>query len=509
MKCNFRGPVGLAVGLLALAGIAAAGVPHQMHYQGHLTDSGGAPLDTTVSMTFTIYDDSSVSGTVWWTETQPNVTVSNGLFSVLLGSQNGIPDTVFRDTTRWLGIQIGFDPEIAPRTKLVTVPYAFRVATVGGATGGVISGDVSIQSDLAVSGKATIGPDHASTGTYAFVAGSGNNASGEGSTISGGYENTASGTYSPVVGGGRYNTASGRSSTVSGGYGDTASADYATVGGGLGNSASNEDATVGGGSYNVASGPGATIGGGAWNVASGSGATVSGGVQDTASGSASNVCGGNGNHASGLRNTVLGGYKNSNAGEYCVVLGGLYDTLTSDARHSLAFGQSVYVDGWRRIVFFHGGESGRIGLNRDDRDSILYPIHVGTDGGSGNGAYLTWGGTWTNGSSRSFKENFQPLDSEDLLAKISGLPVEAWQYKDSDERHIGPVSEDFAEAFDVGTLRNGTRDERYLSPGDVAGVALAGVKELIQENEELRQTIQELRQRISKLEGAGASKGGK
>ena len=96
------------------------------------------------------------------------------------------------------------------------------------------------------------------------------------------------------------------------------------------------------------------------------------------------------------------------------------------------------------------------------------------------------------------------------LDVISGLPVEAWQYKDSDERHIGPVSEDFVGAFDVGTVRSdGTRDNKYLSPGDVAGVALAGVKELIQENRELKQIIQELRQRIAKLEGARASKGGK
>jgi hypothetical protein len=140
---------------------------------------------------------------------------------------------------------------------------------------------------------------------------------------------------------------------------------------------------------------------------------------------------------------------------------------------------------------------------------------VGTDGTNGNGAHLTAGGNWTNGSSRTFKENFESLDSQELLAKISGLPVEAWQYKDSDERHIGPVSEDFVEVFDVGTVRrDGSRDNYYLSPGDVAGVALAGVKELNQQdqelrkevwrvaeqNEELRKMVEELTQRIAEFE---------
>ena len=90
------------------------------------------------------------------------------------------------------------------------------------------------------------------------------------------------------------------------------------------------------------------------------------------------------------------------------------------------------------------------------------------------------------------------------------MPVETWNYRGTDERYIEPVAEDFVEAFDVGTVReNGTRDNQYLSPGDVAGVALAGVKELAQQNQELRQIMGELRHRIAELEGAKAPRGGK
>ncbi|MGB2979975.1 MAG: hypothetical protein WBC77_01875, partial [Candidatus Zixiibacteriota bacterium] len=76
----------------------------------------------------------------------------------------------------------------------------------------------------------------------------------------------------------------------------------------------------------------------------------------------------------------------------------------------------------------------------------------------------------------------------------------------TDERHIGPVSEDFVRAFDVGTVNQGVRDDKYLSPGDVAGVALAGVKELIQENQELKQIISDLTERIADLEKTGTSR---
>jgi hypothetical protein len=44
-----------------------------------------------------------------------------------------------------LGITIGTygaDPEQIPRTRLVTVPYSFRTATVDGASGGTIAGDI-------------------------------------------------------------------------------------------------------------------------------------------------------------------------------------------------------------------------------------------------------------------------------------------------------------------------------------------------------------------------------
>ena len=121
MRRALLGIMVLSTFVWTLSASATAGVPHMIFYQGHLTDAGGTPLDTAINMTFTIYDDST-GGTVWWTETQMGVVVSNGLFNVLLGSVNAIIDTLFAGNSRWLGIQIASDPEIVPRTRLVTVP---------------------------------------------------------------------------------------------------------------------------------------------------------------------------------------------------------------------------------------------------------------------------------------------------------------------------------------------------------------------------------------------------
>jgi hypothetical protein len=105
-------------------------VPGLMNYQGTLTDAGGVALDTTVSMTFSIYTDST-GGAQVWTETQAAVVVSSGVFNVLLGRVNSISDTVFKDPERWLGVQAGADPELQPRQRIAAVGYALQSSTDG------------------------------------------------------------------------------------------------------------------------------------------------------------------------------------------------------------------------------------------------------------------------------------------------------------------------------------------------------------------------------------------
>jgi hypothetical protein len=111
-------------------------------------------------------------------------------------------------------------------------------------------------------------------------------------------------------------------------------------------------------------------------------------------------------------------------------------------------------------------------------------IEVGDDANSGNGAYLSSGGVWTNASDMFKKEDFSLV--QDVLAKISLLPISRWKYKGTDEYHIGPMAQDFYRVFGVGV------DDKGISTIDPSGVALAAIQELIRQNNDLKARIERL-----------------
>lgn len=100
-------------------------------------------------------------------------------------------------------------------------------------------------------------------------------------------------------------------------------------------------------------------------------------------------------------------------------------------------------------------------------------------------------------SDRALKERFEPVDEDAILARVSELRIEQWSYRsDPATRHIGPMSQDFHEAFSVGA------DERHIHTLDANGVALASIQALARrvealerENEELRAEVHALRSR--------------
>lgn len=122
--------LGFLVAVLFSASLSYPQVPQMINYQAKVTDEGGNPLHGDYDMTFSIYDD-SIAGTQLWTETQLQVPIENGIFSVLLGSVDTISFDVFNGEIRYLEVQVGSDL-MTPRKPMVSVPYAFTTATSSG-----------------------------------------------------------------------------------------------------------------------------------------------------------------------------------------------------------------------------------------------------------------------------------------------------------------------------------------------------------------------------------------
>ncbi len=119
----------------------------------------------------------------------------------------------------------------------------------------------------------------------------------------------------------------------------------------------------------------------------------------------------------------------------------------------------------------------------------VYPLQLG------NGAYCSVGGTWTNASDRDLKTEFTPVDGQALLDQLSALPITEWRYKadSTDIRHIGPTAQDFAAAFGLGG------DTTAISTVDPSGVALAAIKELHRQNQELQSQNANLKRQLEDL----------
>ena len=120
-----------AININAPAATSTATIP----YQGRLATASGIPYTGLQNMEFRLYAVPT-GGTPLWTEywtTGNAVNVSDGLFSVLLGSLTVNPSlasVVQGNTQLWLGIAIGTDTEMTPRVQLGSAAYSMQALTV-------------------------------------------------------------------------------------------------------------------------------------------------------------------------------------------------------------------------------------------------------------------------------------------------------------------------------------------------------------------------------------------
>jgi len=115
--------------LLLFAVSAEAVVPHKVNFQSRLLDSDGNPVaDGDYPVTFSIFTQAS-DGTIVWTETA-TVQTQDGLFTHYLGSVDDVGNPLlasYFDDYPSLFLQVEISGEtVAPRTQLISVPYAAK-----------------------------------------------------------------------------------------------------------------------------------------------------------------------------------------------------------------------------------------------------------------------------------------------------------------------------------------------------------------------------------------------
>lgn len=108
------------------------GVPRLVPFRGHLEQSG-APVTSTVTASFTIYDAPAGGALLWGPETH-TITPTAGDFTVRLGSSVRLSPSIVEGGDAYVEVAIG--ATVLGRQRLGAVPYALRAAN--GAPSGTI-----------------------------------------------------------------------------------------------------------------------------------------------------------------------------------------------------------------------------------------------------------------------------------------------------------------------------------------------------------------------------------
>ncbi len=140
--------------LLVAVSLYASGIPQLLNYQGKLTDATGVAMNGNHDITFRIYDEASGVAPALWEEAHTGasaINVVNGLFDVQLGTITAF--TIAFDDTYWVELVIGTET-LAPRERLVAVPYAFRAIVADTA---ITVGSGAVQTDgITTEGDGTV-----------------------------------------------------------------------------------------------------------------------------------------------------------------------------------------------------------------------------------------------------------------------------------------------------------------------------------------------------------------
>jgi len=349
------------------------------------------------------------------------------------------------------------------------------------------------------------------------------------STIAGGLDNTIDSAYESAIAGGNGNSIATSSSLSFIGGGNYNQIEYQSLGAAVGGGQYNEvgpngpGSFIGGGGNNSAGNLYTTIGGGEFNSSQAGWATVPGGYENEAWGEYSFAAG---QQAQALHQGAFvwadaqpGPFASTAIDQFCIRAGG---GMILDNSTSMVFGNqtrqmlTLYRDPTYTYVYGIGVQTSTLYMRTGINGGFAWyqgGTHNDAQNNPGTGKTMmtldsagnlrTTTGAIASLSDRNAKADFAPVNPQDVLARVSALPMTTWRYKtaDASQRHIGPMAQDFYAAFNVGL------DDKSICTVDEGGVALAAIQGLNQEVEAKDARIQEeaaeiatLQARLDKLE---------
>ena len=155
----------------------------------------------------------------------------------------------------------------------------------------------------------------------------------------------------------------------------------------------------------------------------------------------------------------------------------------------------------RDAIFYLAEDSAAVWDLRHDANANS-DFNIRYHGGAGNDTKLRLDvsgnlhidGTLFPSSDVHRKHLIDSINENEILNKVSALPIKSWSYKGEEIPHIGPMAQDFYAAFGYG---NG---ETTIATVDADGIALAAINALSKKLHKQEELIVQLQEQIAKLE---------
>lgn len=125
----------LIIIIISILCVPLYAAPGLINYQGRLTDNLGAPITSSVNITFTFWDAETGGNQLGtgFSDTDSVLPDSNGIYTTLIGDDPGnlVPESIFSGNAVWLNINVNSE-DLVPRMRITSVGYAINSDTIDG-----------------------------------------------------------------------------------------------------------------------------------------------------------------------------------------------------------------------------------------------------------------------------------------------------------------------------------------------------------------------------------------